>query len=864
MRQAITFLHLSDFHFGGENSNSVLKASKNFLFALQSGNLLDLSRKIDFIVVTGDFTNEGNKQGFVHASHFLSALSGILSVEKTNVIISPGNHDLEFTSPEKWASFIDFYKTFYGKEGSAKFDEIHNAEVALGEPIRFVDVRVSKDPPGILSVVFNSAASMEKEDDQGTIGKAQLDLIANFVKQAEDSNSIVSKIAVLHHHILPVLSESLPAEDRLYKYNRDVILDSSKMIHFLMENGFPIVFHGHFHKDFFSAITSPALPSDGTGDVPSMRDLVVVGSGSVTCNARSLHPQHQYYHFQLITLYLHPSEYYEPRVVVEPFYYKDEGWKRGSILKYPYSISVLHEKIFQKEKFFGDRDFLGGDIWGLNPQEWFWDILSKTIDGVAFGLEQRDERLSLTEKQVEKHTLSPFKKEEKEKILERLVQNIKVYNRSRNFVFTATPVQLDGIYTFASMFFTPEELNEYASIEFPKDQWKDFIDLIQSRRENPLNWSHLDWANRVIAERAAFHLKDRLEDDNTKEIFILESGFGGLKTILELLWQLWSYSERIQKRDCLIRYRGIDIAHELVDHAKKVIDIAKSASSLDNSESPQELEIRKDLYQIFNRLEPYDAATPLLHRGNLYDTVMDTNFVTKYKNQIDIFIASYMMHHVYNSKRLVHSIQRGTFQRILDIACDGNVHKYANNMCPQILGKGCSSNQFIENVGAIRKGMKTEWFRMNVRNLQKEIYCRVHDLLKPGGLICIADPNGFSKTFNRRIIFDQPNIAIANFSDIPDCLDDLFEAGFRNFEAWRQVRLGDDTIVNLPYLESSHRVESTKEIFEEDFDLLKYNKDGQWPAIMEKIGHLRGVSHPLEIEDQHLGYIIIGKKMRHT
>lgn len=860
MKQSITILHLSDFHFGGENQDHAVKASKSFLYSLKSGAFFDQSREIDFVVITGDFTNKGDVDGFVKASEFLSELSALLKVRRENVIVCPGNHDLQLdVTGASWNPFISFYKNFYGKDATAKFDEIKAAEDSLSGRIGFVDVRVSRDPANVLFVAFNSAANMMKADDPGRIGKPQMNLVSKLAKDAGSDNAI-AKIAVLHHHILPVLSESLPGMKEVYKHDRDVIRDSSEMMRFLIQNDFPLVLHGHFHKDFFAATTIPDASFNTRKNESSKRDLVIVGAGSVTCNPMSLHLQEEYYHFQIVTLNLSPSQYYEPRVIVEPFHYERGGWKKEGKIEYPVSISELHEKIFQKEKFFGDHDFLQADPWGLSPDEWFWDILSKTITGTEFDIEQKEEHFGLTEKKVEKHSLSPLVEGEKEKILELLVRNIKVYNRCRNFVFTATPAQLDGIYTFTSMFFTPKELNDYASREFQKSQWKDFIDLIQSRREDPVNWSHLDWANEIIAERVALHLKDEIEGGGLKEIFILEGGFGGLKTILALLYHLWEHSERIMKDQCLIRYRGIDIAHELVDHAKKVVDLARSETSLENSASLQDREIRKGFYDIFNRLNSFDKKTPLFQRGNLYDEIMDADFAVKYRKHVDVFIASYMMHHIYNSRRLVRSIHRRTFRKMLDVACGGDIHRYADRMCPQVLKEGCSAVRFIENVAADEKGIKAEWLQQNSRNLQSEIYRRTYDLLKVGGLICIADPNGFSKTFNRRIIFDQPNIAIASFSDVKGCLQDLFEAGFRNFEVWRQARLGDNTIVNLPYLGFSQKITTLGQILEKDFDLLKYNKDEEWPKIMSETLHTQGVAHPLEVEDQHLGYIIIGKK----
>ena len=193
---------------------------------------------------------------------------------------------------------------------------------------------------------------------------------------------------------------------------------------------------------------------------------------------------------------------------------------------------------------------------------------------------------------------------------------------------------------------------------------------------------------------------------------------------------------------------------------------------------------------LLKKLKPYDNTETLFYRGNLSDIIKDPDFLTKYDNKIDIFIAAYMMHHNYNPKRLIRSIERGSFRKILE-KCGENTHRYMQTFCPEILEEGTPHDEFINYVAQIESGSSDEIKRElenNIKNIQKETYHIIYRLLKPDGLICIADPNGFSQSFNRRIIFDQPNIAIANFTGFRDCLEILYKAGFKNFELWRQIR----------------------------------------------------------------------------
>ena len=85
----IRILHLSDLHLTGQSSVDLI------------GNQLILGvdeycpkQKLDYVVVSGDFTDRGSLKGFDSALNFLQVISEKLNVPAKRFILVPGNHDV--------------------------------------------------------------------------------------------------------------------------------------------------------------------------------------------------------------------------------------------------------------------------------------------------------------------------------------------------------------------------------------------------------------------------------------------------------------------------------------------------------------------------------------------------------------------------------------------------------------------------------------------------------------------------------------------------------------------------------------------------------------------------------------------------
>lgn len=88
----ITWLHLSDLHLGKDvyNEKTVLEE----LLADIKTQIAVNDIKLDFVFITGDLTFSGQKKEFEYVQEFLNKLLDITELSKDDIILVPGNHDV--------------------------------------------------------------------------------------------------------------------------------------------------------------------------------------------------------------------------------------------------------------------------------------------------------------------------------------------------------------------------------------------------------------------------------------------------------------------------------------------------------------------------------------------------------------------------------------------------------------------------------------------------------------------------------------------------------------------------------------------------------------------------------------------------
>ena len=88
----ISWLHLSDLHLGRDVYNEEV-ILKELLIDIKKQTELN-KIKLDFVFITGDITFSGQEKEFAYVQGFLNNLQNVINVDKENIILIPGNHDV--------------------------------------------------------------------------------------------------------------------------------------------------------------------------------------------------------------------------------------------------------------------------------------------------------------------------------------------------------------------------------------------------------------------------------------------------------------------------------------------------------------------------------------------------------------------------------------------------------------------------------------------------------------------------------------------------------------------------------------------------------------------------------------------------
>lgn len=91
--KSIQWLHISDFHVEDRDRYDRDVVLRAFLNSLP--DLTDRFGKPDLIFSTGDIAYSGKETEYARATEFFDALLGILDLDRTRLIIVPGNHDVD-------------------------------------------------------------------------------------------------------------------------------------------------------------------------------------------------------------------------------------------------------------------------------------------------------------------------------------------------------------------------------------------------------------------------------------------------------------------------------------------------------------------------------------------------------------------------------------------------------------------------------------------------------------------------------------------------------------------------------------------------------------------------------------------------
>jgi 3',5'-cyclic AMP phosphodiesterase CpdA len=195
-------LHMTDVHFGAENTLAVAAAA-------------DYARRhpFDLLVLSGDLTQDGRPLEFEAAARWYAVLPG-------PKIVTPGNHDMPQLHPARLFDPFGRYEKRFGPPGSAWFD-------GGGMAVR----------------AFNTARGIQFRPNwsKGALARGQASAVANDLKAAAPG---ILRVAVCHHPLVEVPDGPMTGR----------VIGGPEGAQLMAEAGVDMILTGHVHTPFAFAL----------------------------------------------------------------------------------------------------------------------------------------------------------------------------------------------------------------------------------------------------------------------------------------------------------------------------------------------------------------------------------------------------------------------------------------------------------------------------------------------------------------------------------------------------------------------------------------------------------------------------------
>ncbi|WP_210442296.1 metallophosphoesterase family protein [Vibrio crassostreae] len=289
-----SILWLSDPHFTD---------SKFHGYALEDGNpdkatlsktintaYFEGKKNIASLLISGDLTWKGDSTEFALASQFIDYLHSLNSLDKSWLSFCPGNHDLSFydAAEDDQKKDDDIIRENYEKSRAAYgdfyseyFDIKPNKSMTSGRKL------LLNDSIPVEIVLLNSVTLQQTKGSfqgHGFIGSEQLETVEKEMRFAKGKPRNVTRICVMHHHLMPV---SL-TQDAYHDAKYSTVLDAERLSRWLTEHQFDFLLHGHMHQNFNCTIErSKITHQEPSKDNPTNKLHVLSLGSSGVCESHT-------------------------------------------------------------------------------------------------------------------------------------------------------------------------------------------------------------------------------------------------------------------------------------------------------------------------------------------------------------------------------------------------------------------------------------------------------------------------------------------------------------------------------------------------------------------------------------------------
>ena len=286
-QEKVTILHLSDLQFGRHHAvedrpplydnegDYTVEIDKICADIRRTKNAHDLN--VDFVAVTGDIAEWSQTTEYEVASAFLKAIISELDLSPHQVIIVPGNHDINWKLCESERLRCEAFNTDFKPPYFAKFefykkfidDFYSNSSTTPPFEIKFTEDLFTIHPfpdKGIVFIGLNSTV-MESDKEEDHYGYISVDQVRRALKSCErlPNSKNLLRIALMHHNFR-----------RESTYDNENLRDADELQTPLLNGGVKVILHGHQHVPKSTAL--------GVGN----KIMHVIGTGSAGLDSETI------------------------------------------------------------------------------------------------------------------------------------------------------------------------------------------------------------------------------------------------------------------------------------------------------------------------------------------------------------------------------------------------------------------------------------------------------------------------------------------------------------------------------------------------------------------------------------------------
>ncbi|MGA8184926.1 MAG: CHAT domain-containing protein [Terriglobia bacterium] len=411
-----------------------------------------------------------------------------------------------------------------------------------------------------------------------------------------------------------------------------------------------------------------------------------------------------------------------------------------------------------------------------------------------------------------------------------------------------TSDELKRIYAFTSILRAPSQMGRYTITSFGKLPWWKIILRVQDVSDSAVHKSHLHYSNLLLAKEVKYHFRNTFHDfvdhrllGRKTPLRILEGGVGGANTTHALIHQLdmsWKDSHMDSYRFVVgdrlpVEYRGYEINPLFAVIANEILSGKACETDYGLGIDPRASFFAKRPLipwpdNVGTRWDLRDAPCPtpsLVVGKNLINGFSELAAESSFRGTVHLVVLSFVFHHVPNGyafrkylfndafksaglssqplvvdsyknllDKAIYYAKRDPSIRHPDIPDDISQHAF---ILSEYMGE-LNASAYRDMCNFFGKSRNPEDVPDSAQQLfhdsQRTTLSDAYQLLTPGGILAIADPDGFSG-FNKVMVLKDVEMSVAHFLERMQLVKLLSAVGFQVIGRMDLVKMRGDSDV---------------------------------------------------------------------